>query len=99
MNTSITIYVWQNKRIRKANRHSYTAHCKNTHFATMTQEQLMQLLLTLTLYAIIDVQLPSGAELKALLTSLIESHAVDGIHPSFRTSALSDWVDMFRQGI
>jgi hypothetical protein len=65
----------------------------------MTQEQIILLLLTLTWQAIIDETLPSEAELKALRTFLVRSHAVHGVHPSFRTSALSDWEARLRQGI
>jgi hypothetical protein len=65
----------------------------------MTQEQLIFLLLTLTVQACIDETLPFEAELKALLTFLVKSHAIHGVHPSFRRGALSDWVDRLRQGI
>jgi hypothetical protein len=65
----------------------------------MAQEQLILLLLTLTVQACIDDTLPSEADLKALLTFLVKSHVIHGVHPSFRSGALSDWVDRLRQGI
>jgi hypothetical protein len=65
----------------------------------MTQEQLIMLLLTLTLQACIDEVEDIGGELKALHTFLVKSHVIHRVHPSFRSGALSDWVDRLRQGI
>jgi hypothetical protein len=65
----------------------------------MTQEQLIVLLLTLTVQAWIDETLPSKTELKALHAFLVKSHAIHGVHPFSRSGVLSDWIDRLREGI
>jgi hypothetical protein len=80
-------------------RQSYTTQRNNTQIATMTQENLILTFLILILQAILDGQQPNEGELKMLLSFLTESRAVHGVHPSFHTSALMNWVDRLRQGI